>query len=345
MARGNRIFAGPRLRQLRLDHRMDQATMAQALGISVSYLSQLENDDRPLTAKVKAAVASAFPTDWASFDSREEEQLLGAFTYALAHPELPGTLMEPERIEKLHLQFPEFAARYVDLYNAHMRANERINMIEEAIANDTADGFGVHDVTPALCTGVQSAGFRKHFCCDGWKMAEPQAACAPHALQHAAAVAAVRLPAELVPAGATARHPPVPRVPPALARGVRELARRLRRAQQLGRHRLAPRARDQHQPVRPHLPGPLARLLGPGAPRRRAGRGQHLQPQRQGQARQHRADVPGDRVRLPPGQVRYLPARVPIRAGRGRKHDQNRLHARALRFGAGPGAWHLILEL
>ena len=136
MARGNRIFAGPRLRQLRLDHRMDQATMAQALGISVSYLSQLENDDRPLTAKVKAAVASAFPTDWASFDSREEEQLLGAFTYALAHPELPGPAMEPERIEKLHLQFPEFAARYIDLYNAHMRANERINMIEEAIAND-----------------------------------------------------------------------------------------------------------------------------------------------------------------------------------------------------------------
>src|SRR3546814_15820214 len=63
---------------------------------------------------------------------------LGAFTFALAHPELPGTPMEPERIEKLHLHFPEFAARYVDLYNAHMRANERINMIEEAIANDHA---------------------------------------------------------------------------------------------------------------------------------------------------------------------------------------------------------------
>lgn len=47
MARGNQIFAGPRLRQLRLDHRMDQSTMAHALGISVSYLSQLENDDRP----------------------------------------------------------------------------------------------------------------------------------------------------------------------------------------------------------------------------------------------------------------------------------------------------------
>ena len=83
MARGNRIFAGPRLRQLRLDHRMDQATMAQALGISVSYLSQLENDDRPLTAKVKAAVASAFPTDWASF--------AGATTLALIVATSAGT--------------------------------------------------------------------------------------------------------------------------------------------------------------------------------------------------------------------------------------------------------------
>jgi len=110
--------------------------MAAILGISVSYLSQLENDDRPLTAKVKAALAEAFPLDWAAFDSREEEQMLGAFTFALAHPEVATGVLEPERIEKLHLQFPEFAARYVDLHRAYLRANERLNMIEEAIASD-----------------------------------------------------------------------------------------------------------------------------------------------------------------------------------------------------------------
>lgn len=110
--------------------------MAAVLGISVSYLSQLENDDRPLTAKVKAALAEAFPLDWAAFDAREEEQMLGAFTFALAHPDVASGLLEPERIEKLHLQFPEFAARYVDLHRAYMRANERLNMIEEAIASD-----------------------------------------------------------------------------------------------------------------------------------------------------------------------------------------------------------------
>jgi predicted transcriptional regulator/transcriptional regulator with XRE-family HTH domain len=138
MARGTRIFAGQKLRQLRLDLRMDQAAMARNLGISVSYLSQLENDDRPLTATVKAALAESFPLDWAAFDEREEEQLLGAFTYALAHPEVASAPLEAERIEKMHLQYPEFAARYVDLHRAYARSTERLNMIEEAIASDMA---------------------------------------------------------------------------------------------------------------------------------------------------------------------------------------------------------------
>lgn len=138
MARGNRLFVGSRLRQLRLDQRMDQAAMARILGISVSYLSQLENDDRPLTAKVKAALAEAYPVDWASFDDREEEQLLGAFAHALAQPDVMGPPLEPERTEKLHLQYPEFAARYVDLHRAFRQTQERLNMVEEAIANDMA---------------------------------------------------------------------------------------------------------------------------------------------------------------------------------------------------------------
>ncbi len=138
MARGNRLFVGSRLRQLRLDQRMDQASMAKILGISVSYLSQLENDDRPLTAKVKAALAEAYPVDWAAFDNREDEQLLGAFVHALAQPDVAGGALEPERIEKLHLQYPEFAARYVDLHHAFRQTHERLNMVEEAIANNMA---------------------------------------------------------------------------------------------------------------------------------------------------------------------------------------------------------------
>jgi predicted transcriptional regulator/transcriptional regulator with XRE-family HTH domain len=138
MPRGTRLFVGQKVRQLRRDARMDQAAMARLLGISISYLSQLENDDRPLTAKVKAALASAFPLDWSSFDERAEEQLLGAFNWALANPGLGSPPPDPARAERLHLQYPDFAARYVELHHALRQTQERLAMMEEAIAGDAA---------------------------------------------------------------------------------------------------------------------------------------------------------------------------------------------------------------
>ncbi|MBO9576147.1 MAG: DUF2083 domain-containing protein [Sphingobium sp.] len=138
MARGTRLFVGQKVRQLRLDNRMDQKAMAETLGISVSYLSQLENDDRPLTAKVKAALASAFPLDWNSFDERQEEQLLGAFNWSLNDPATGTPPPDADRAERIHLQFPDFAARYVDLHHALRQTRERLAMMEEAIGADAA---------------------------------------------------------------------------------------------------------------------------------------------------------------------------------------------------------------
>lgn len=138
MARGKRLFVGQKVRELRREARLDQAGMARLLGISISYLSQLENDDRPLTATVKASLAKAFPIDWASFDDAEEEQLLGALNWALADPGHNTPPPDPERIERLHLQYPEFAARYVDLHHRYRQAQERLAMMEEAIAGEVA---------------------------------------------------------------------------------------------------------------------------------------------------------------------------------------------------------------
>ncbi|MBT2187653.1 helix-turn-helix domain-containing protein [Sphingobium nicotianae] len=135
MPRGTRLFVGQKVRQLRRYARMDQAAMARLLGISISYLSQLENDDRPLTAKVKAALAGAFPLDWSGFDERPEEQLLGAFNWALANPGLGSPPPDPERAERLHLHYPDFAARYVELHHALRQTQDRLAMVEEAAAD------------------------------------------------------------------------------------------------------------------------------------------------------------------------------------------------------------------
>src|SRR5688500_137192 len=56
-----RLFAGHRVRELRLQLGISQVAMAARLGISVSYLSQIENGDRPITPAVLTALARTFP--------------------------------------------------------------------------------------------------------------------------------------------------------------------------------------------------------------------------------------------------------------------------------------------
>ena len=48
----SKTYAGARLRRLREERRMSQAELARVLGISPSYLNQMEHDSRPLTVPV-----------------------------------------------------------------------------------------------------------------------------------------------------------------------------------------------------------------------------------------------------------------------------------------------------
>src|ERR1700748_3243478 len=84
------FYAGARIRDLRTRLRMSQSAMAQRLGISISYLSQIETDGRPLTAAVSLALAATFPADWTGIDEDEGARLLAGLAEAAAEPLLPG---------------------------------------------------------------------------------------------------------------------------------------------------------------------------------------------------------------------------------------------------------------
>ena len=52
--------------------------MAVRIGISVSYLSQIENGDRPVSEAVLVTLAREFPADWGSIDAADDTALLVA---------------------------------------------------------------------------------------------------------------------------------------------------------------------------------------------------------------------------------------------------------------------------
>jgi hypothetical protein len=58
-----RTFVGTRLRALRDEHRLTQAALATRLGISASYLNQLEHNQRPLTAALVRRLQEAFDVE------------------------------------------------------------------------------------------------------------------------------------------------------------------------------------------------------------------------------------------------------------------------------------------
>ncbi|MFN3863736.1 MAG: short-chain fatty acyl-CoA regulator family protein [Erythrobacter sp.] len=139
MGKRHRMFAGAQLRKLRERRHLRQADLARLLGISPSYLSQLEHDDRPLTARLIERVARLFPLDWQDFPGEDAEQLTLALREAANDP-LFATPLPPDTIARLAEQQPAFARRFVELHAAFRRTSQRLEMVDEALTVETEEG-------------------------------------------------------------------------------------------------------------------------------------------------------------------------------------------------------------
>ena len=79
-----KAFMGVRLRRLREERKLKQVDLANALGISSSYLNQLEQNQRPLTVPVLLKINSVFGVDVQLFSEDEEARLITELRDALS---------------------------------------------------------------------------------------------------------------------------------------------------------------------------------------------------------------------------------------------------------------------
>ena len=126
-----RLFAGEQLRVLRDAAGLNQRAMATRLGLSVSYLSQLESGNRPLTAAVVAALAQHYPQALAVIAGEAPARRLAALRAALSDPLLaPLTADEAARFAE---ERPDLADRMIALHAAKRAAEERLAIAEETM--------------------------------------------------------------------------------------------------------------------------------------------------------------------------------------------------------------------
>lgn len=136
MAR-SRIFAGEQLRAARRDAGLNQRAFAERLGISVSYLSQLEGGERPLTPAVAAALGRRHPAALAAIEGAGPAQRLALLADALSDPALPPAPPH-DVLARLAEERPEIADRIVALHAAKRAAEERLGIAEETMTTGAA---------------------------------------------------------------------------------------------------------------------------------------------------------------------------------------------------------------
>ena len=132
-----KTFAGARLRRLREEHGLTQVALARALGLSTSYVNQLENDQRPITVSVLLTLAERFdlPTQYFAPDS--DARLVSDLREVLAEGNATGA-----QIEELVARMPDVGQTLVNLHRRlhdatadlealHSRANVDISAVAQ----------------------------------------------------------------------------------------------------------------------------------------------------------------------------------------------------------------------
>ena len=121
---GRKLFVGPRVRRLREQHGLSQTALAERLSLSLSYISQIESNQRPVTAAVLLRLAEAFGGDMSQFADETDKRLLGELDCALQDRTLRSTAVPAPQLARMIEHAPELVEAFLLLYQRHQRMQE-----------------------------------------------------------------------------------------------------------------------------------------------------------------------------------------------------------------------------
>ncbi|GAA0294477.1 helix-turn-helix domain-containing protein [Rhodovulum strictum] len=136
-----KLYAGAKLRETRARLGLTQKDFAARLGISLPYLNQMENNNRPVSSTVLLALASEFGFDVTELSSGDDERLVSDMREALADPVF-GDLAPPLADLRLAASnAPALARAFLELHRAYRQSHERLASLDEALGREDA-GLG-----------------------------------------------------------------------------------------------------------------------------------------------------------------------------------------------------------
>ncbi|MGW5381543.1 short-chain fatty acyl-CoA regulator family protein [Nocardia sp. NPDC003963] len=123
-----KMYAGGRLRVLREQRGLSQSGLAKTLGLSVSYVNQLENDQRPLTIPVLLRLTATFDLEVGFFAPETDARLLADLHEVFAEePEFAS--VSSSELDDLLSRVPTAARLLISQHRRLRAANEQLDQL------------------------------------------------------------------------------------------------------------------------------------------------------------------------------------------------------------------------
>lgn len=127
-----KIYAGTALRETRARAGLTQRRFAETLGVSLPYLSQMENNHRPISAGVLLQLAREFGVDLTTLAAGDAERMVIDMQEALADP-LFDNAPPLADLRLAATNAPMLARAFLDLYRVHRQGQEQLTALDQAI--------------------------------------------------------------------------------------------------------------------------------------------------------------------------------------------------------------------
>ncbi|MEM1004213.1 MAG: short-chain fatty acyl-CoA regulator family protein [Pseudomonadota bacterium] len=133
-----KLYAGAKLREMRTRLTLTQREFAGKLGVSLPYLNQMENNNRPISTTVVLALAQEFGMDVTELSSGDSERLVSDMREALADPVFADALPPLADLRLTASNAPALARAFIELHRTYRQTHERLASLDEALGREDA---------------------------------------------------------------------------------------------------------------------------------------------------------------------------------------------------------------
>ncbi|HSF92968.1 MAG TPA: helix-turn-helix transcriptional regulator, partial [Paracoccaceae bacterium] len=133
-----KLYAGAKLRELRTRLGHTQKDFAAKVNVSLPYLNQMENNNRPVSTTVVLALAQEFGLDVTELSTGDSERLVSDMREAIADPVFGSDLPSMADLRLAASNAPSFAHAFLALHRNYRQMQERLASLDEALGREDA---------------------------------------------------------------------------------------------------------------------------------------------------------------------------------------------------------------